>query len=79
MTVTVTPNGYADAITDGKFVMPEERRMSMTQFLDIMDEPSSVSGVFYIQKQNSNMTDEFASLLEDVDRGIGWGTEAFGR
>ena len=26
--VAVTPNGYADAITDGKFVMPYEESMT---------------------------------------------------
>ena len=79
MTATVTPNGYADAVTDGKFVMPEEKRMSVAQFLDILEEPASANGVYYIQKQNSNMTEEFAALLDDVDSGIAWGTEAFGR
>ena len=78
MTVTVTPNGYADAVTDGKFVMPEERRMTISKFLDILDKPSSANGVFYIQKQNSNLTDEFSILLKDVDADIPWGTEAFG-
>ena len=62
--------------------MPEERKMTMAQFLDIMEEPASANGVYYIQKQNSNMTDEFASSLEDVGcgipPGIPWGTEAFG-
>ena len=78
VTVTVTPNGYADAVTGGKFVMPEERRMTISKFLDILDNPSSANGVFYIQKQNSNLTDEFSVLLKDVDAEITWGTEAFG-
>ena len=78
VTVTVTPNGYADAVTGGKFVMPEERRMTISKFLDILDKPSSANGVFYIQKQNSNLTDEFGVLLKDVDAEITWGTEAFG-
>ena len=74
----MTPNGYADAVTDGKFVMPEERMMHMSDFLDIIENPASANGVFYIQKQNSNLTDEFASLLNDVPLEISWGTEAFG-
>lgn len=78
MTVAVTPNGYADAITDGKFVMPEERRMEMSNFLDIMEHPDQHSGVFYIQKQNSNFTDEFREIIGDVESDIPWGTEAFG-
>lgn len=78
VTVAVTPNGYADAITDGKFVMPEERRMEMSNFLDIMEHPDQHSGVFYIQKQNSNFTDEFREIIGDVESDIPWGTEAFG-
>ncbi|XP_013074420.2 bifunctional peptidase and (3S)-lysyl hydroxylase Jmjd7-like [Biomphalaria glabrata] len=81
VTVAVTPNGYADAISDGKFVMPEERRMEMSQFLDILfntDQTNKPSGVFYIQKQNSNLHDEFAELMKDVDSHIDWGSQAFG-
>ena len=78
MTVAVTPNGYADAVTDEKFVMPEEREMTLAQFLDIMEQPESDKGVFYVQKQNSNLTDEFHSVIADVDTEIVWGSEAFG-
>lgn len=44
MTVAVTPNGYADALTqnpdDGKeyFVMPEEVNMQMSDFLHALDD-----------------------------------------
>ena len=79
MTVAVTPNGYADAITDNKFVMPEEREMTMSQFLDIMENPGLVGGVYYVQKQNSNLTEEFHSIIQDVDTEIGWGSKAFGK
>lgn len=43
LTVAVTPNGYADGIAvnrkDGKeyFVMPEEVKMTMNEFLDALD------------------------------------------
>ncbi|XP_050411134.1 bifunctional peptidase and (3S)-lysyl hydroxylase Jmjd7 [Patella vulgata] len=77
VTATVTPNGYADAIHDGKFVMPEERLMSMSRFLDILDSPGKE--VFYIQKQNSNLTDEFTEILKDVDCNLKIGEEAFGK
>ena len=81
MTVSVTPTGYADAIYEGRFVMPEERIMPMSQFLDILFTPvedRKEQGVFYIQKQNSNLTDEFSALMEDVDSHIPWGSTAFG-
>ena len=53
----------------------------MSKFLDIVF-TSPVNrqdkGVFYIQKQNSNLTDEFSALMRDVDPDIPWGTAAFG-
>lgn len=79
VTVAVTPNGYADAITDGKFVMPEQRLMKMEQFLDKLEVPEGVNGIFYVQKQNSNLTDEFLSIMGDVEEEITWGSEAFGK
>ena len=43
--------------------MPYERRMKFSQFLDIIENPDSERGIFYIQKQNSNLTQEFPELL----------------
>lgn len=78
MTVTETPDGYADAIKDGLFVIPHEETMTMSRFLDVMEDTRRASGVCYIQKQNSNLTDEFADLLQDVDE-LEWAREAFGK
>lgn len=79
VTVAITPNGYADAVTDGKFVMPCEKTMKMNDFLNIIENPTAYKDIYYIQKQNSNLTDEFSTLLQDVDQGISWGTTAFGK
>ncbi len=35
-------------------------------------------GVFYVQKQNSNFTEEFETLLDDAEDHVVWATEAFG-
>lgn len=78
VTVAVTPNGYADAVYQGKFVMPEERKMSMNSFIDTMNNPGSVNGVFYVQKQNSNLTDEFSCIIKDVEP-FSWAETAFGK
>ncbi len=43
--------------------MPLERSMKFSQFLDIMESPAREKGIFYIQKQNSNLTEEFPELL----------------
>lgn len=79
ISVAVTPNGYADAVFEDKFVMPEERKTKFSDFLDIIDKKLEANGVFYIQKQNSNLTEEFPELLNDVEKDIGWATEALGR
>ena len=79
VTVAVTPNGYADAVCGDRFVMPEERKLPFSEFLDIIDGDRDESkGIFYIQKQNSNFTEEFEILMSDADDHIDWATEAFG-
>ncbi|KAG0723389.1 JmjC domain-containing protein 7 [Chionoecetes opilio] len=79
VTVTVTPNGLADAPHAGYFVMPEERRMRFGAFLDVLENPESQPGVFYVQKQNSNFTDEFSEILCDAASEIPWFSEALGK
>ena len=78
VTVTVTPNGYADSPLGDMFMMPEERRMKMSDFFERLNSPSD-NEVFYIQKQNSNLTDEFKDIFKDVDSEISWASEAFGK
>ncbi|KAK2583857.1 hypothetical protein KPH14_001133 [Odynerus spinipes] len=83
--VAVTPNGYADAVTEcfvegtrkEYFVMPEERSLTTSAFLNTLENPESGS-VFYIQKQNSNFQD-FSELWEDAETDISWATDAFGK
>jgi len=82
ITVAVTPDGYADAVRSDRFVMPEERRMTLAEFLDKLYSKPLVEkesfGIYYIQKQNSNFHTEFSSLAGDVEEDISWATEAFG-
>ncbi|KAK7015906.1 JmjC domain-containing protein 7 [Halocaridina rubra] len=79
VSVAVTPNGYADAPNGNFFVMPEERNMKFSKFLSIMEEPENYPGVFYIQKQNSNFTEEFTKILDDAAHEIPWFSEAIGK
>lgn len=79
MSVAVTPNGYADAVYKDKFVMPEERSMKLADFLDIIEKKTSSPGVYYIQKQCSNLTEEFPELIGDVENHIPWMSEALGK
>jgi jumonji domain-containing protein 7 len=78
VTVAITPNGFADAVTNDKFVMPHETKMSMDEFLGIMEHPEATRGVHYIQKQNSNLQDEFSELFKDISE-LPWASEAFGK
>ncbi|XP_037569127.1 bifunctional peptidase and (3S)-lysyl hydroxylase Jmjd7 [Dermacentor silvarum] len=79
VTVAVTPNGFADAVHGSVFVTPEERVMKFGEFLDILERRERSNAVFYIQKQNSNFTDEFRKLAGDVETDVCWATAAFGK
>ena len=79
VTVAVTPNGYADAVVGDKFVMPEERKMKFVTFLDVLCGNVKDHGIFYVQKQNSNLSEEFQELYREVGCDISWATEAFGK
>lgn len=61
------------------FVMPDEQTMSMTQFLDRLDQKES-SRVCYIQKQNSNLSRDFPELHDDIDlNSLRFACEAFNK
>ncbi|KAI2654169.1 Bifunctional peptidase and (3S)-lysyl hydroxylase Jmjd7 [Labeo rohita] len=76
ISVAVTPNGYADAVNGNRFVMPEERQMTFSSLLDITEGKVKSSGVFYVQKQCSNLTEELPELTGDVQTHIPWMSEA---
>uniref|UniRef100_A0A8C3S2I7 Bifunctional peptidase and (3S)-lysyl hydroxylase JMJD7 n=1 Tax=Chelydra serpentina TaxID=8475 RepID=A0A8C3S2I7_CHESE len=79
VSVAVTPNGYADAVYQDRFVMPEERQMLFSNFLDIVEKKVISPSVFYVQKQCSNLTEEFPELLGDVEPEVPWMSEALGK
>ncbi|XP_071449889.1 bifunctional peptidase and (3S)-lysyl hydroxylase Jmjd7 [Hetaerina americana] len=77
--VAATPNGYADAIADGYFVMPEERKMAVKDFLSVLEEPESLPGtILYVQSQNGNLSEDWVDLVKDIESDLPWATEAFG-
>ncbi|KAK3923396.1 Bifunctional peptidase and (3S)-lysyl hydroxylase Jmjd7 [Frankliniella fusca] len=82
--VSVTPNGFADAVAYDSitqkeyFVLPEERSMTFSEFWRAMDHPEKYPGVYYLQRQNSNLTEELPELLQDMERHLPWATEVFG-
>ncbi|XP_036398850.1 bifunctional peptidase and (3S)-lysyl hydroxylase JMJD7 isoform X4 [Megalops cyprinoides] len=44
ISVAVTPNGYADAVLGDRFIMPEERHMTFSSLLDIMEQKEEGQG-----------------------------------
>ncbi|GLV45725.1 Jumonji domain containing 7 [Carabus blaptoides fortunei] len=82
VTVAATPNGYADGILtkDGTdiFVMPEEIQMGMSEFLMNLQNPRD-NYILYIQKQNSNLTEDFSELIPDIECDVSWASEAFNK
>ncbi|KAM9328317.1 bifunctional peptidase and (3S)-lysyl hydroxylase JMJD7 [Pholidichthys leucotaenia] len=79
ISVAVTPNGYADAINGDRFVMPEERQMSFSSVLDIIEGKAEGGGVFYVQKQCSNLLQELPELTADVEEHVPWMSTALGK
>ena len=77
VSVAVTSNGLADSVVDGLFMLPEERKMTMKEFVEKLKADQKDS-VYYLQKQNSCLVEEFSPLLEDVDPHIGLFTDALG-
>lgn len=82
ISVAVTPGGYADAVQGDRFVMPEERQMELSTVLDIMEQKVSKPGgcgVYYVQKQCSNLLLELPELTSDLDTHIDWMSTALGK
>ncbi|XP_024122058.1 bifunctional peptidase and (3S)-lysyl hydroxylase JMJD7 [Oryzias melastigma] len=79
ISVAVTPNGLADAVVGDRFIMPEERQMSVASVLDIIEGKVQEPGVFYVQKQCSNLLQELPELVDDVETHVSWMSAALGR
>eukprot|EP01064_Diplonema_japonicum_P001966 TRINITY_DN11292_c0_g1_i1.p1 TRINITY_DN11292_c0_g1~~TRINITY_DN11292_c0_g1_i1.p1 ORF type:complete len:329 (+),score=81.77 TRINITY_DN11292_c0_g1_i1:99-1085(+) len=69
VTVAVTPNGRADALTDvgGRtlFMRPDEQLLSFKDFSSQLHEQNP-HRVLYAQKQNNSFNEEYAPLHEDI-------------
>lgn len=83
VSVAVTPNGFADAVNGDRFVMPEERQMRLSEVLDVIEgkvqKRRGGGGVFYVQKQCSNLLLELPELTSDLDTHISWMSSALGK
>ncbi|XP_038597069.1 bifunctional peptidase and (3S)-lysyl hydroxylase JMJD7-like isoform X4 [Tachyglossus aculeatus] len=79
VSVAVTPDGYADAVRGGRFVMPAERRLPLGRVLDVLEGRAAHPGVLYVQKQCSNLPGELPQLLPDLESHVPWASEALGK
>ncbi|KAM6968880.1 bifunctional peptidase and (3S)-lysyl hydroxylase JMJD7 isoform 1-T1 [Tautogolabrus adspersus] len=79
ISVAVTPNGYADAVSGDRFVMPEERKMTFSAVLDVIQGKVQQRGVLYVQKQCSNLLDELPELTDDLEPHVPWMSTALGK
>ncbi|XP_074517745.1 bifunctional peptidase and (3S)-lysyl hydroxylase JMJD7 isoform X2 [Sebastes fasciatus] len=79
ISVAVTPNGFADAVNGDRFVMPEERRMSFSSVLDVIEGKVHQRGVLYVQKQCSNLLEELPELTDDLEPHVSWMSAALGK
>lgn len=79
VSIAVTPNGYADAVREDldRFVMPHDEPMPMSQLFGILEGKISYPGVCYLQRQNSNFTEDFSEMFVDTEREIAWASKAF--
>ncbi|OQR78394.1 jmjC domain-containing protein 7-like [Tropilaelaps mercedesae] len=78
VTVSATPDGWADAIRGDKFCLPYETQMPLAEFIDAIETPC-LDEVLYIQKQNSNLENEFRALWKDISSDVrDWGCRVFG-
>ncbi|ORX61365.1 Clavaminate synthase-like protein [Hesseltinella vesiculosa] len=88
ITVAVTPNGYADAVTLNPttnkeyFVLPHEEQMTMDAFLKSLhasrcpDRDGALPPAYYISLQNGSLPLEYSQIAKDVDAEIPWCSEA---
>ncbi|KAJ7179130.1 Clavaminate synthase-like protein [Mycena filopes] len=95
ISVAVTPNGRADAVTrgpDGRFyfVEPHVEQMTVSDFLSKLSCEDDDLNVYYLQSQNGNVyssrffqgtpdPSEFEALRADIPSEISWCSEAFGK
>ncbi|KAL1491669.1 hypothetical protein ABEB36_012231 [Hypothenemus hampei] len=81
VTLTVTPNGYADGVAqfqeESHFFLPEEVQMKFKDFLTHLKEKRN-NYVTYIQQQNSNLTENYPELLPDIEE-FKWASKAFNK
>lgn len=75
----LVPDGLADAVVDGKFQLPEERKVEFSFFADVIEgkrQPED-GGIYYLQRQNSCLTEDYPKLAKDVPDEIEFATAAF--
>nr|XP_054949524.1 bifunctional peptidase and (3S)-lysyl hydroxylase JMJD7 isoform X4 [Pan paniscus] len=60
-------------------MMPAERHLPLSFVLDVLEGRAQHPGVFYVQKQCSNLPTELPQLLPDLESHVPWASEALGK
>ena len=81
VTISLTPNGRADALTvideEILFMMPDEKKMKFNEFASVLHNSEDV--VYYAQKQNNSFNEEYNTLNDDINNNIQlFGEKIFG-
>jgi len=77
VTVAITPNGLADAICDGQFTLPFEKKVKFSELVTELNSPAE-GRVLYLQQQNNSFNTEFPKLMDDIDPAPKWSSQVFG-
>jgi len=77
--VFLVPDGLADAVVEGKFQLPEERKIKFSFFADVIEGKTKPEdeGVYYLQRQNSCLTEDYPKLAKDVPNHVEFATKVF--
>ena len=64
VSIAITPDGLADAVVDDAFQLPEEVKMPFDQFVTKLEQRLEHE-IYYLQKQNNCLREEYEDLSED--------------
>lgn len=76
VSVSRTPNGWGDAVTNGYFILPSEEKMKFSEFTQKLNARKPEDGILYCSHQNGSLNTEFSVLSEDISE-LSFASQAF--
>lgn len=81
--ISITPNGLADAVIDDRFVLPYDTMMDFSEFLKALNGSlkDGNSPVYYLQSQNDNLRkdDTLLPFFERIPKEIDFVSKSMNR